>query len=109
MSILIDGRPIRDPISGSAVFVIELFKSLNELQVNPHLFLQSNKNKNEQLKNFRFHNSILSHGNKTLENIFYEIGFNSHRSLKNLLKLIMRHILDAYLLKLINSFLLFTM
>ena len=54
MSILIDGRPIRDPISGSAVFVIELFKSLNELQVNPHLFLQSNKNKNEQLKTLDF-------------------------------------------------------
>ncbi len=87
MSILIDGRPIRDPISGSAVFVIELVKSLNELKVNPHLFLQSNKNKNEQLKNFRFHNSILSNGNKTLENIFYEIGFNSGKSLNKSLKI----------------------
>ena len=87
MSILIDGRPIRDPISGSAVFIIELVNSLNELKINPKLFLQGNQNKNEQLKNFKFQNTVLSNGNKTLENILYEIGFNPSKLYKNSLKI----------------------
>ena len=87
MSILIDGRPIRDPISGSAVFIIELINSLNELKINPKLFLQGNQNKNKQLENFKFQKTVLSNGNKTIENIFYEIGFNSPKSYRNDLKI----------------------
>ena len=87
MSILIDGRPIRDPISGSAVFIIELVNSLNELKINPKLFLQGNQNKNKQLENFKFQKTVLSNGNKTIENIFYEIGFNSPKSYRKALKI----------------------
>tara|TARA_X000000950_G_scaffold289244_1_gene411207 strand:- start:6683 stop:7804 length:1122 start_codon:yes stop_codon:yes gene_type:complete len=84
---LIDGRPIRDPISGSAVFIIELVNSLNELKINPKLFLQGNQNKNKQLENFKFQKTVLSNGNKTIENIFYEIGFNSPKSYRKALKI----------------------
>lgn len=83
MNILIDGRPIREPISGSAVFILELVKALKFNNVASTLFVQSNKNTNKLIGKINHDSFELTKGNKTLENIIYELGFNKNKNNKN--------------------------
>jgi glycosyltransferase involved in cell wall biosynthesis len=76
---MIDGRPIREPISGSAVFILELIKALKHNKVVSTLFVQSNENKNKLIDNIKHDSFELTKGNKTFENIIYELGINKNK------------------------------
>ena len=76
MKIIVDGRPIREPLSGSAVFIIELLKGLKLHNISVDLFIQSNQGKNNQILNIDHDSLLSSNGNKTFENIAYELGIN---------------------------------
>jgi glycosyltransferase involved in cell wall biosynthesis len=77
MKVLIDGRPIRTPVSGSAVFVINLSQALISLGVDVTLYLQSNKGRNAELKNVTGIKSVITDGSKLLENILSEISIRN--------------------------------
>lgn len=79
MKLLVDGRPIRSPLSGSAVFVVNLARALSILGVNPTVFMQSDRNRNQEIKNLYDVEGVVSNKNKTIENILAEYGFNSNK------------------------------
>jgi glycosyltransferase involved in cell wall biosynthesis len=76
LKILIDGRPIREPISGSAVFILQLIEGLKEHSVHPAIFLQSDRGRNRKAAEISNEFSLVSNGHKTMENVLYEVGFN---------------------------------
>lgn len=80
MKILIDGRPIREPISGSAVFILHLLKALKSNKVSACLFVQSDKKRNKLIHEINHDFFELTDGNKTLENIIYELGVNKNKN-----------------------------
>ena len=79
MKLLIDGRPIRSPLSGSAIFVVNLARAMIKFGVCPTVFMQSNGNKNQEIKNVNDLNKLISDKNKTIENLLAECGFNSKK------------------------------
>ena len=77
INVLIDGRPIREPLAGVAVFVKELVKALIENENEPTIFLQSDKEKNRHLDGLTYNKKIISNGSRFLENICYEFFYDS--------------------------------
>ncbi|MDC3123551.1 glycosyltransferase family 4 protein [Gammaproteobacteria bacterium] len=75
MKLLIDGRPIRDPLSGSAVFIIELYRAMRDVAAKK-LFLQSDRSRNLEIKKMDVSNAVVTNGSRQFENILYELGFN---------------------------------
>lgn len=79
MKLLIDGRPVRSPMSGSAVFVVNLAREMTKFGIKPTIFLQSDNNKNQELKNLIDFDQIISNKNKTIENLLVEYGLNNKK------------------------------
>ena len=77
MKLLVDGRPIRSPLSGSAVFVVNLARAMVKFGVSPTVFMQSDRNKNQEIKNLNDLDRLISNKNKTIENLLSEYRFNS--------------------------------
>lgn len=76
MKVIVDGRPIRDPISGVAETVINLVKNL-ETNVDVSIFLQSNLDKNSIFEKYDFLNKIICNHPSFLTNISFEFNINT--------------------------------
>ncbi len=87
MKLLIDGRPVRSPLSGSAVFVVNLARAMSKFDVETSIFFQSDRNRNQEIKNLSDLKQIVSHANKTYENLLAEYGFNC-KALKSFKELV---------------------
>jgi glycosyltransferase involved in cell wall biosynthesis len=79
MKLLIDGRPVRSPLSGSAVFVVNLAREMIKFGIKPTVFLQSDNNKNKEINNLTDLDRIISNKNKTIENLLVEYGLNNEK------------------------------
>lgn len=79
MKLLIDGRPIRSPLSGSAIFVVNLARAIAKFGISPTVFMQSDGKKNQEIKKFCDLNKLISDKNKTFENFLAEYGRNSKK------------------------------
>lgn len=79
MTLLIDGRPIRFPISGTAKFIIELHKEL-KLQKHVHNLYVHCNNPNSQYRNlFDNKHAVIFSGNSKLRNLAWEFIPNLSR------------------------------
>ncbi len=72
MKICIDGRPIRDPITGVASYVLNILNSFKSSKIQLDVFIQSNNYKNKYLNIVDDFNAIYSHNNSFIENILTE-------------------------------------
>lgn len=79
MKLLLDGRPIRSPLSGSAIFVVNLARALAKFEIYPTVYMQSDRNKNQEIKNLSDINKLISRKNKTFENILAEFRLNNKK------------------------------
>jgi len=76
LDVLIDGRPVRDPISGSAVFVLELVKALALRGTDPTVFVQSDRGRNGLVRLVEEKSRVESSAPRVLENLLIEYGWN---------------------------------
>jgi glycosyltransferase involved in cell wall biosynthesis len=72
MKLLIDGRPVREPISGTAKFIIELHTHLKALKTDHSVYVQTDNGKNTKIKLIDKESIIQYHGNAILRNLRWE-------------------------------------
>lgn len=82
MKICIDGRPIRDPITGVAAYVLSILHCMRESSCEMEAFVQSNMGKNKYLELIKNYKNICSVNNSFIENIKTELNITP-KILKN--------------------------